>query len=108
MYGTPEIYLGYFDQKNYKFMLDSNSSLSFEDLYNKAAKRIKDDKNNELIEENKAIPYFFLPLTLHPIYSAIFNFLKFLFNFTFLFSQLFFTYNILKKKYSRTKGIIYF
>ena len=39
-------------------MLDSNSSLSFEDLYNKAEKKIKDDKNNELIEENEAI-YFY-------------------------------------------------
>ena len=57
------IYLGYYDDKNHKFMLNSTSKVSFEDLYKiKYSNQVKIDKNkNELINEkdNLNIKYLF-------------------------------------------------
>ena len=57
------IYLGYYDDKNHKFMLNSTSKVSFEDLYKiKNPNQAKIDKNkNELINEkdNLNIKYLF-------------------------------------------------
>ena len=57
------IYIGYYDDKNHKFMLNSTSKVSFEDFYKiKNSNQVKIDKNNnELINEkdNLNIKYLF-------------------------------------------------
>ena len=57
------IYIGYYDDKNHKFMLNSTSKVSFEDFYKiKNSNQVKIDKNNnELINEidNPNIKYLF-------------------------------------------------
>ena len=45
------IYIGYYDKENYKFMLNSTSKISFEELYNGPNQKFIDTKNNELINE---------------------------------------------------------
>lgn len=50
------IYEGYYDEKNYKFMLSPTSKISFEDLYNNSKEKTIDNKHNELINE-KNIPH---------------------------------------------------
>ena len=55
------IYVGFYDKNQHKFMLNSKSILSFEDLYQNSKEIFKDEKNNELLnEENiKDIQYLY-------------------------------------------------
>ena len=55
------IYVGFYDKKLHKFMLNSTSKISFEDLYQQSNEKVKDEKNNELINEKniKNIKYLY-------------------------------------------------
>ena len=59
------VYVGHYDKKNFKFMLNSESQVSFEDLYNNTPEKNKDTNNNELITENKIVYVYNTPHTKH-------------------------------------------